>query len=432
MKGIDVSSWNHTLNADGSLTYKIDWKKAKAAGVEFVIVKAIDKKNQKEIGFDHNYAGAVSIAAPVDVYNYLYTVTEAQARAAAKALLSVIKGKKVNKVYADVEDKCLQGIGIKLINIINTYKEVIEEAGYKCEVYTGLAFYNSYIRPYASQIDCKFWIARYNKGDTIMDFKEMPLESKRPDIVHELSGWQYTSHGKVDGINGNVDLNIMYEETASLEREKFPVLRKGSKGYYVGYVQEKLNSLGYNCGAVDKDFGSNTKLAVEDFQSRNGLTVDGVVGPKTWQKLLADPVRNPVVEYSLKKDGSKKISANFTAKEFACKDGSDKILVDAEFVADKLQKIRNHFGVPVTFNSAYRTQKYNDSLPDSSKNSYHVKGQAFDIVVKGKTPAEVAAYAYSIGIPGIIQYNTFVHVDSRVVKYYARNDNGRVTKVSKF
>ncbi len=431
MKGIDVSSWNHTMNPDGSLTYTIDWKKAKAAGVEFVIVKAINKKNQKEIGFEHNYAGAVSIAAPVDVYNYLYTVTEAQARAAAKALLDAAKGKKIGTVYADAEDKCLQGKGILLINILNAYKEVIEGAGYQFAVYTGLSFYNSYIRPYASKIDCKFWIARYNKGDTVMDFGEMPLESKRPDILHELSGWQYTSHGRVDGICGNVDLNMMYEETDPLSHEKFPILRKGSKGYYVGYVQEKLSSLGYNCGTVDRDFGSKTENAVEEFQSRNRLTVDGVVGPNTWKRLVINPVENPIVEYSLKKDGSKKISANFTVKEFACKDGSDKILVDVEFVADKLQKIRSHFKAAVTINSGYRTDSYNKKIGGAA-NSYHVKGQAFDIVVKGKTPAEVAAYAYSIGIPGIIQYNTFVHVDSRAERYYARNDNGKVIKVNKF
>ena len=48
-----------------------------------------------------------------------------------------------------------------------------------------------------------------------------------------------------------------------------------------------------------------------------------------------------VKTYSLKKDGSKKLSQNFTVSEFACKDGSDKVLIDTTLV-DVLQKIRNH------------------------------------------------------------------------------------------
>lgn len=68
-------------------------------------------------------------------------------------------------------------------------------------------------------------------------------------------------------------------------RSEFPTLRKDSKGYYVGYLQEKLNSFGYNCGKVDKIFGSKTLAAVKAFQKAHNLVVDGVVGPKTWAKL---------------------------------------------------------------------------------------------------------------------------------------------------
>lgn len=68
-------------------------------------------------------------------------------------------------------------------------------------------------------------------------------------------------------------------------KEELPILRKASKGYYVGYLQEKLNTLGYNCGKVDKIFGPKTLAAVKAFQCANGLGVDGIVGPKTWAKL---------------------------------------------------------------------------------------------------------------------------------------------------
>lgn len=133
-----------------------------------------------------------------------------------------------------------------------------------------------------------------------------------------------------------------------------------------------------------------------------------------------------VQKFSLKADRNLQISKNFMLYEFRCKDGSDEVLADVDFVRDKLQAIRDHFGAPVTVNSAYRTEIYNRNIGGALR-SYHCKGQAFDIVVKGHTPQEVARYAQELGIPGIIQYNTFVHVDSRPSRYWARDNNGRVS-----
>ena len=117
--------------------------------------------------------------------------------------------------------------------------------------------------------------------------------------------------------------------------------------------------------------------------------------------------------YSLKKDGSKKLSQNFMVSEFACKDGSDKVLVDTALV-DALQKIRDHFGRAVTINSAYRNAAYNAKIGGVS-NSQHVKGTAADIVVQGVTPLAVAQYAEYImqGSGGIGQYSSFTHIDTR-------------------
>lgn len=153
----------------------------------------------------------------------------------------------------------------------------------------------------------------------------------------------------------------------------------------------------------------------------------GQAADQITEKESGNSTGSGVKQYSLSKDGGEKnISKNFKLKEFRCKDGTDTVLVDEKFVKERLQPIRDHFGVPVNINSAYRTPAYNAKV-GGSKTSYHMKGQAFDIVVKGKTPLEVAQYARSLGINGIIQYNTFVHVDSRPAKYWARNDNGKVT-----
>lgn len=98
-----------------------------------------------------------------------------------------------------------------------------------------------------------------------------------------------------------------------------------------------------------------------------------------------------VVTYSRKAHGEQSLSENFRVREFACKDGSDKILVDTDLVA-LLQKIRDHFGAAVSINSAYRTPAHNKAVGGAT-GSQHVKGTAADIVVAGAAPLEVAQYA---------------------------------------
>ena len=64
------------------------------------------------------------------------------------------------------------------------------------------------------------------------------------------------------------------------------VLKYGSSGSAVKKLQILLNGLGYIAGSVDGKFGSKTSRAVSDYQKDNGLTVDGVVGNATWNKLI--------------------------------------------------------------------------------------------------------------------------------------------------
>lgn len=210
------------------------------------------------------------------------------------------------------------------------------------------------------------------------------------------------------------------------EQSRRSTLKVGSKGEEVRQLQQKLAIIGYAPGSADGSFGAKTKAAVIAFQKDAGLSADGIVGAKTWAAL------DEIKVYSLEADGNKAISANFRVKEFACKDKSDTIVIHDAFVKEKLQKIRSYFGMPVTFDSAFRTPEHNANTKNAAKNSLHVKGRAFDIVVKGKTPAEVARYAASIGIKGVIQYSWGVHVDSRATKYWAIDKNGKRTAVSGF
>lgn len=120
--------------------------------------------------------------------------------------------------------------------------------------------------------------------------------------------------------------------------------------------------------------------------------------------------------YSKAKNGNAKISENFKVREFACKDGSDPILISPQLV-EILQAIRTHFNKAVTVTSGYRTPSHNRKEGGTTY-SQHLYGMAADIKIKGIQPREIAAYAETL-LPdrgGIGIYASFVHVDVREKK----------------
>lgn len=67
-------------------------------------------------------------------------------------------------------------------------------------------------------------------------------------------------------------------------------LKQGSQNIYVGIMQYKLKSLGYNIGNADMIFGSKTLNAVKEYQKNQGLAVDGICGINTWTKIFSKGV----------------------------------------------------------------------------------------------------------------------------------------------
>ena len=125
-------------------------------------------------------------------------------------------------------------------------------------------------------------------------------------------------------------------------------------------------------------------------------------------------------QYSLAKNGDRRLAPDFKVRELRCRDGSDTVMVD-ETLTVVLQCIREHFGKPVTITSGYRTASHNTRV-GGSKSSQHLLGRAADIQVQDTDPLAVAAYAESLmpGWGGVGRYPVkagrakgWVHVDTR-------------------
>lgn len=106
--------------------------------------------------------------------------------------------------------------------------------------------------------------------------------------------------------------------------------------------------------------------------------------------------------------------SNFQVKEFACKDGTDQILIDMELV-EKLQVLRERVGRAVIISSGYRTTAHNAKVGGATK-SQHLLGKAADIKVSGYPAETLAVIAEEVGFRGIGIYTWGIHVDTRATK----------------
>lgn len=194
IKGIDVSAWQG----------KIDWKKVADYGMGFVILRITEAGNIVDKYFEANLTGCNKHKIPVGVYKYSYAMTIAEIQSEARKVVSTLNGRKIQfPVFLDLEHNNQRALGSESIHkMADAFREIVESAGYKFGIYCNVDWYNTVICSHLKKHD--FWIARYPASDN-----GSVQERLRPNVG---VGWQYSSKGKVPGINGNVDMDVFYKD----------------------------------------------------------------------------------------------------------------------------------------------------------------------------------------------------------------------------
>lgn len=203
MLGIDVSSFQGY----------IDWKKVKAAGVQFAIMRTIRANGNVDEQLASNIKGCMENGIPFEFYKYTYADNEAAVRAEVRAVVEALTKLGVPKgcrVWYDLEEDDIIDKGpAHITKLYRAFKDELAKHGFVTGLYKGMWDYNNKINKEDFKNEAK-WIARYYNGYNEMPFGTIPNEKYRP--APDCDGWQFTSSGIVDGIKGRVDMNIFYGE----------------------------------------------------------------------------------------------------------------------------------------------------------------------------------------------------------------------------
>lgn len=215
--GIDISHWQSDRG-------KINWTQVKNDGIDYVIIKAAGRSISssgslyEDTAFKENIEGALTAGIPVGVYFFSQALTEQEAREEASLILGLIKDYKITyPVVFDWETSSgyrtyTAGLSkAKMNSIASTFCDMVKAAGYTPMVYgngwdlTCRYDFDSLAAKY------KIWLARYpvNYGGRIR-YKVGDALPSGNYIPSTYQMWQYCSDGAVNGINGNVDVNVSF------------------------------------------------------------------------------------------------------------------------------------------------------------------------------------------------------------------------------
>lgn len=234
-KGIDVSKWQGRIN----------WGLVKGDGIQFAMIRSTfgwDNGNV-DLLFETNYENAKKVGISVGTYHYSYARTPEEAVKEAEHCYSVIKGKTFEYPVAyDMEEAGVSALGKERVSeIAKAFCEKMESYGYYVCIYANKHWLDNC---FTDEILTKYdiWLAQW---------------ANKPTFERPYGIWQKSAKGKVNGINGYVDLDEAYKHYPSImkfnglnghkktqakpEKEK-PVKKEYEAGQKVTLKKTKLYS----------------------------------------------------------------------------------------------------------------------------------------------------------------------------------------------
>ncbi|MCL2718022.1 MAG: glycoside hydrolase family 25 protein [Lachnospiraceae bacterium] len=195
--GIDVSKWQR----------EIDWVKVKEAGVEFAIIRVgyrgwTSGSLVEDPYFAANIRGAANAGIPVGIYFFTQAVNVLEAVEEASMAIALVEGFQLDyPIFIDTEATGTGGRGRAdnldrntRTEVCRAFMETVRNAGYHAGLYAARSWlYNQLDMSRLSEYIV--WLAEYRDIPQYSGYYQM---------------WQYTSRGRIDGIEGNVDLNLSY------------------------------------------------------------------------------------------------------------------------------------------------------------------------------------------------------------------------------
>lgn len=210
-QGIDVSKWQGVIN----------WAEVAKSNISFAFVRVGSLKNGLDETFYYNMLSAQAVGIKTGVYIYSYATTVEEAALEAQFVLNAVQNLQVSfPIVWDVEDSVQSKLSKDTLSLMaNTFCAIIEAEGYYPMVYSNTNWYQKKIGP----VFYDKWVAQWS------DKCEIP----------DACIWQYSSTGRVNGIAGNVDLDITLKDYSTSIVHTGWVAKRGFLHYYINYKMQK-------------------------------------------------------------------------------------------------------------------------------------------------------------------------------------------------
>lgn len=196
--GIDISSWNGT----------VDWDAVAAQGIEFVMIRAGYGWEHTDANFIQNIEGAIAHNMPIGIYFYSYAESAEKAQVEADYCAKILKPYQqyiTLPVAYDLEQYSSL-TGTQLAEFSEIFCSTLQDAGYHTMVYANGSFFTKMDLTSLNAMGVDYWYAWYA---TVPSFSSIPAL-----LGHSEKGaiWQYSSDCVVQGAlaSGKTDINVLY------------------------------------------------------------------------------------------------------------------------------------------------------------------------------------------------------------------------------